>query len=335
MINALRNYYHTFHKYGDLSLICVFTFIFVVLPLFVRGGYPLHILVYILLFAYLSQSWSILGGFVGQLSIGHAAFFGVGAYTSVALNVYLGLSPWLGMVAGALSAVFVAFLFSYPTFRYGLRGPYFALATIALASMLTILASNIDFLGGAQGLLVPFREQSFAYLQFPKKLYYYYIILAFTASLLFLVHKIRNSRFGFRLFAIRENEDAAESLGINTKKLKMQAALLSASLTALGGTLYAYYLGFIDPAVLSVPLSIEIMLPAIIGGSGTLFGPLAGAIILVGVKEGIRMSVGYRYIGLNMMVYGIILMLSIILCRRGLVVTLGKRLSTRFAGERA
>ena len=324
-----------FRRHRNVLGICLVGLIFAVLPLFFKGGYLLNALIMILLFAYLAQCWDIIGGFAGQVSFGHAAFFGVGPYVSITLSIHLGLMPWVGMVIGGVLAVFVAFLFSYPTFAYGLRGPYFSLATLALSAMLSIFVSNIKFLGGAQGLLVPYYEQSIVYLQFASKSSYYYLILIFTVMLLFVIHRIKYSRFGFYLAAIREDEDAAESLGINTKRLKMKAMLLSAFLIALGGTLYAQYLSFIDPEILAVPFSIEILLPAIIGGTGTLFGPLLGSILLISIKEGIRLWVGHGYTGLSMVIYGIILILVIILFRRGLSPLLAKAFISRPAREKA
>jgi branched-chain amino acid transport system permease protein len=320
-------------KHSSVLSICGVGLLFALLPLVVKEGYLLNILVMIVLFAYLSQCWDIVGGFAGQLSFGHAAFFGIGPYVSILLNMHFKVWPWGGMVAGGLLAVAVAWLFAYPTFRYGLRGSYFALGTLALSALLTISASNVAFLGGAQGLLVPYYEQSFRYMQFGQKTYYYYLILAFMVLLLFFVNGIRKSRFGYYLSAIREDEDAAESLGVKTRKVKMVAMLISAFLTALGGTLYAQYMSFIDPEILSVPFSIEIILPAIIGGGATLFGPLLGAVVLISIKEGIRLYVGHAYTGLSMVVYGLILIGVIIMSRKGLVPLLSRVFFAKFKGE--
>ena len=201
--------------------------------------YVLHIMVLVLFFAFLGVAWNLLGGYAGQFSFGHAAFFGIGAYTSTLLLVRLGLSPWLGFLAGgALAAAFGCFA-GYLAFRYGLRGPYFALVTLAFAEMLRLVALNWTVVGGPMGILIPLPRAGDALwrLQFPDKLPYYYLMLALLGLALWLNRTIEHARLGHVLAAIRENEDAAEASGVDTLAAKLWAMAFSAFLTALTCTI--------------------------------------------------------------------------------------------------
>ena len=238
--------------------------------------YAVHTLVLVLFYAYLGTAWNVLGGYAGQFSFGHAAFFGIGAYTSTLLLVRLGVSPWIGLVAGGLLAAAFGCFAGYLSFRYGLRGPYFALVTLAFAEMLRLIAVNWMAIGGPMGILMPLSKtgDSLWRLQFREKLPYYYVALALVAGALWLVRAIERSRLGHLLAAIRENEDAAEASGVDTLSTKLVAMAVSAFLTAVGGTFYAQYFTFIDPGlVLGPAVSVEILLRPIVGGPGTLLGP--------------------------------------------------------------
>jgi branched-chain amino acid transport system permease protein len=289
--------------------------------------YGLEVLISILFFAYLGTCWNILGGYAGQFSFGHAAFFGLGAYTSTLLLLRLGLTPWLGMLAGgALAAAFGLFE-GYLSFRYGLRGPYFSLVTLAFAEMLRVVAVNWKAVGSSLGLVVPSGSSPAQFL-FAGKLPYYYVILAMTLVALAITRLIERSRMGYALAAIRENEDAAEASGVNALATKLSAMAVSSFLTALGGTFYAQYFAYIDPSLTFGPaISIQGLLPAIVGGAGTVVGPLLGSFVLTPISELTRAVLRGRA-GADVMLYGLILILVISFLPNGLVGLLRSRRPT-------
>ena len=213
---------------------------------------------------------------------------GIGAYTSTLLLVRLGITPWLGLVAGGLAAAAFGCFAGYLSFRYGLRGPYFALVTLAFAEMLRLLALNWMAVGGPMGILIPLPRAGDAWwrLQFDGKLPYYYLALGLLGGALWLTRAVERSRLGHVLAAVRENEEAAEASGVDTMGAKLRAMALSAFLTALGGTFYAQYFSFIDPALTFGPaVSVEILLRPIVGGPGTLLGPVLGSVVLTPLSE--------------------------------------------------
>lgn len=283
--------------------------------------YLVHILVLVVFFAFLGAAWNILGGYAGQFSFGHAAFFGIGAYTSTLLLTRAGVSPWLGLLAGGLVAAAFGCFAGFLAFRYGLRGPYFALVTLAFAEMLRLIAVNWMGVGGPMGILIPLPKGGDAFwrLQFREKLPYYYVMLGLLAVTLWLTRRIERSRLGYALHAIRENEDAAEASGVNALAAKLWAMGLSSFLTALGGTFYAQYFSFIDPTLtFGVAVSVEILLRPIVGGPGTLLGPVLGSLVLTPLSELTRWLIRGRP-GVDVMVYGAILVLVVTFLPRGLV----------------
>ncbi len=292
----------------------------IVLPPF-ASPYVVHILVLILFYAFLGTAWNVLGGYAGQFSFGHAAFFGIGAYTSTLLLVRAGVSPWVGLWAGgALAAAFGCFAGSL-AFRYGLRGPYFALVTLAFAEMLRLVAVNWMDVGGPMGILIPLPKggDSLWRFQFREKLPYYYVMLGLVALALWLTRRIEAARLGHTLAAIRENEDAAEASGVNTLAAKLWAMGISAFLTAVGGTFYAQYFSFIDPTLaFGVSVSVEILLRPIVGGPGTLMGPLLGSLALTPLSELTRWAIRGRP-GVDVMIYGAILVVVVSFLPRGLI----------------
>ena len=289
-----------------------------ILPRFI-GGYFLHLITMIFFYTYLGTAWNILGGYAGQFSFGHAAFFGMGAFTSTLLQIHLGVNPWIGMFLGGICGLLLGLFIGSLTFRYGLRGPYFALAMLAVAEMLRLLAVEWMAVKYPLGITIPLRGDSFLAFQFTKKMPYYYIIFFMMAIALGLTRAIEGRRIGSYFKAIRENENAADALGVNVFQYKLVAMAISAFLTAAGGTFYAqYYLTIDEESSFGTGLSIEVLLGPIIGGAGTVFGPFVGAAILEILSEGTR-NLLRGYSGVHLMVYGAILIVVIIFLPRGIL----------------
>jgi branched-chain amino acid transport system permease protein len=262
-------------------------------------------MIMIFLYGALATAWNVVAGYCGQISLGQAVFFGIGAYTSSLLFRDTGLTPWAGMIAGVVIAVLVSQIIGYPVFR--LRGHYFAIATIAVGEIVQALIVNWDAVGGARGVFVPIkRPDSLWNFQFHQsKAFYYYIALGLLLLALGITRLIERSRRGFYFRAVREDQDAAASLGINVAREKLRALAISAALTAMGGTFYAQYLLFIDPeSVFPLSLSILICLVAVLGGVGTLWGPILGAAVLVPLQEGTRVMLGGTGKALDLLIYG-------------------------------
>ncbi len=279
------------------------------LPLVVHDVYLRNVLILTLMYAALSQSWNILGGYCGQISLGHAIYFGVGAYASTLLYTHLGITPWLGMLAGGSVAAILALILGYPFFR--LRGHYFTIATIVVAEAGLILMINWDYAGGAQGIQIPYAPDSWLNLQFARnKLPYIYFALGLACVTWLVIWLIEDSRWGYWWRAVKDNAEAAESLGVVVFRSKMAAAALSAFFTAIGGSFYAAFVSYIDPdSVMGFQFSLLIALPAVLGGIGTLWGPALGAAVLIPLTELTRSYFGGTGNGLDLIIYGVLIMI--------------------------
>ena len=292
--------------------------LFAAVPLVVHSNVILNFLVVALMIALAGQGWNILGGYGGQYSFGHAAFFGTGAYVTAILQVRYGVNAWVGFATGIAVGALVGAVIGALTFRSGLRGSYFALVTLAFAEVLRISASVAPITGAGVGTLIKLdlRAQAF---QFQSRATFYWISLALVALSLLIAKLIERSRFGVWLVAVRENEDAAQALGVDVATVKSAAMVISGAITAAAGCFYAQYFLFVDSGIAyGTWISIEVLLTPIIGGVGTVFGPLFGAMVVKALGEGAQLVTGDAP-GLDLVVYGAVLILVIAFMPRGLI----------------
>ncbi|CAN5478740.1 branched-chain amino acid ABC transporter permease [soil metagenome] len=303
----------------DLILAVFLAALAAVVPVFVKDVNIQNIMVLTLMWAALSQSWNILSGYCGQISLGHALYFGLGAYTTTLLFTKFGVLPWFGMVTGGAISAVIAMGLGYPTFR--LRGHYFVIATIVIAEIGFLLFHNWDWAGAAMGINVPVRGDSWAKFQFMRsKLPFYYFALVFFLVAWFVTWRLENSKWGYWWRAVKDNPDAAESLGVVVFNSKMGAAAISAFMTAIGGAFYAQYVSYIDPeSVMTFQFSLLMALPAVLGGIGTLWGPLLGAVILIPLTELTRNYLGGSGRGIDLILYGAVIVLISLARPEGLI----------------
>ena len=300
-------------------------------PLVVRDAFLLDGLVLILIWGTSAAAWNVAGGYAGQVSLGHSAFFGLGAYAAALLGTRWGLSPWLGLAVGALVATTVGLVIGYLSNR--LRGPYFVLATIAFSQVLLIVGSRWrGFTSGSEGIPVPFRP-GFWTLGIADKRVWVWIVLTLAVLVYLTELYLERSRRGYQLAAVREDEDAALSLGVPARRLKVAAITVSAALTAACGALWAQYVGFVDPFyVFSVDLSVRFALAAIIGGLGTALGPFLGSLLVTAVETFLRAQfggIGAGLVGIYLIIYGVILILVVRFVPGGLTGWIAARLARR------
>jgi len=292
------------------------------LPLVLRSPTYLHILILLYLYAYLTSSWNLVGGFAGVLPLGHSAFIGIGAYASTILSLQYGISPWLGMIVGGILASITGVLIGLPTFK--MRGAYFALATIAFGEGIRVMVENVDNLGplkinGPRGLQIPPTNIGFVNYMFNGKEPYYYIILVMLLGILAITYFISRSKLGYYLNAGGEEPEAAMALGVNVARAKLIAMAMSSFFTALAGTFYAQFTLYIHPkSVISLDFSFEIAFIALIGGRGSIAGPVLGALLLRPVSDFSRIYFGATLPGLHLIIFGIVLILVMIYQPRGL-----------------
>ncbi len=278
-------------------------------PLVVSQSFNIHVMILVFMFGMLGVAWNIMGGYAGMFSFGQAAFFGIGAYTSSYLLIAYGVNPWIGLVAGGCAAALVAAAIGYPCSN--LRGHYFAIASIAFAEIVRIVFNNWQMVGAAEGLSLPMQNESFANFLFnSSKLPYYYIMLAFLLVSLLVSYFIATSKMGYYFRAIRESHKIAEVLGVDVVLYRLIAIMISAFLSAMAGTFYAQYILYIDPgSVMLLATSVQIVLISMLGGAGSIMGPVIGAAILIPASEYTRVALGYKGTGMDMLIYGLLITL--------------------------
>ncbi|GAB7082388.1 branched-chain amino acid ABC transporter permease [Megalodesulfovibrio paquesii] len=305
------------------------------LPLVVRSATYLHILIILYVYAYMTTTWNLVGGFAGVLPLGHSVFVGIGAYTSTVLWLQYGVTPWIGMLVGGLLAAAVGFLIGKPTLK--MRGAYFALSTMAFVEGIRVMVENIDMLGpfklnGPRGLNIPPLQQgegSFWAFQFASKEPYYYIILLMLVAVVIMTCAISRSKIGYYLKSGGEDPEAAQALGVNVARYKVLAMVLSSFLTALAGTFLAQLTLFIYPkSVLTLDLSFELAFIALIGGRGSIAGPIIGALLLRPVTEFSRIYFSATLPGLHLIILGVILIVVMLYQPRGLTLPLSRILDS-------
>jgi branched-chain amino acid transport system permease protein len=286
-------------------------------PFVLPSNFMINFGVMALFYAFIGQSWNISGGFAGQLSFGHVAFFGVGAYASTVVQLRFGLSPWLGLPVAALAGALVGGIIAGLSFRAGLKGSYFALITLAFAEVLRIVSNSIDITGAGMGLLIPLKVGAENF-QFAERSGFYFLILAMAVGSVAVAEWLRRSRFGAQLAAIRENEDSARALGINVFAEKVKVMLLSGAIGGMGGCFFAQYYLYIDPLIaFGADKSIEMLLVSMIGGAGTVYGPLVGAVLLALISDVTRTLTQIQ--GLSLVLYGTLLVVIIAYLPNGLI----------------
>jgi branched-chain amino acid transport system permease protein len=310
-------------KDRTLLFIVIVTLALALLPFGTSSNVVLNFLAFAMIITLAAQGWNVLGGFGGQFSFGHAAFFGMGAYGMALLQVRFGWNPWLAMPLAIALGGATGFAIGFLSFRARLRGSYFALVTLAFAEVFRISANAWGFTGGAAGVLVPLKLDP-ANMQFADKRMAYWLALAMVATVLLITRHLTASRFGAQLVAIRENEDAARALGVDTLAVKLKAITLSGAITAAAGCLYTQKFLYLDATIGFGPwISVEALLAPIIGGIGTVFGPLLGAILLLGLGEITKTQFanlfGGAWPGADLVVFGILLILCVAFAPRGVL----------------
>jgi branched-chain amino acid transport system permease protein len=289
------------------------------LPIIIKDTFTRHVMIMILVWSIIGMGWNFIGGYAGQVSMGHSLFYGIGGYASAVCFLYYNITPWIGMWIGVLFSIAVALLIGAPLLR--LKGHYFAVASMAVGEAGRIIFINTKYIGGATGLdfLKPKIPMWYS-MQFNGKLYYFYLFLIFAAVILGLVIYLDKSKFGYYLRTIKGNEMAAESVGIDTSKYKLIAYVLSASIVSIGGSLYAQYMLYIDPLMLmTLNTSLMICLVTVMGGVGKVFGPFVGALILTVTSEYSRVLLGGSGKGFDLLFYGVMVIVVVLYLPDGIL----------------
>ena len=315
----------------SLALLLVLLVALIAAP-WLANDYLLTVLITILYFAYTGQAWNVMMGFAGQLSLGHAIYVGLGAYATAALYVHFGIGPWLGLPVAIAVAVVCGAIIGFLAFRFGVAGVYFAILTIAFAEFARIGFDHFTWVGGSSGIFLPvanYTRNDLWNLRGGPAMFYY-VMLVLTAAAFVLCHALLKSRVGFYWQAIREDEAAARSLGINTFRYKMYAVVISAGMTAVAGVFFAFYYNNLFPEqVFHISRSIELILGPIIGGIGTLFGPIIGAFLLTGLSELMQEllhALGFDVPGAKQVFYGICLLVVVMVLPDGVWPWLSRKL---------
>lgn len=284
----------------------------------IDNPYWLSIIAFTYLMGGLAAAWNIIGGFGGQFSLGHGVFFGIGAYMTAKLYVSFGWSPWLSMFLAAAAAAAVSVLISWPTFR--LRGPFFAIATLAFNEVAFVIVSHFDSLGGPRGIMIPFKA-GLQNMIFKERWQYAFLMFVFVALVVAVSVWLRRSRLGYYLLAVREDEDSARASGIHVLQVKLQGMALSAALTAIGGSLFAMYLRFIDPATVFnlQDVGVKFALLSLIGGVGTIAGPLLGALLIIPFENFLRAEFANSLPGMSLVILGLLMVLAALFMKRGVM----------------
>jgi len=307
----------------ELAAIAAFALGVALLPTLVSSGFVLNLAIMVLYTTLLGQAWNLLAGFGGQYSFGHALFFGTGAYASAVLQVHMGVNAWLALPLAVACGAAAGALVGALSFRYGLRGSYFALVTLAFAEVFRILANSVAFTGGGVGLLLPLRESASA-MQFGKAGFLYLIGTLVLAGFLLSLW-LKRSRLGAWLAAVRDGEESAAALGVDVFRVKLAAIAMSSALMAAGGVFYVQYFHYIDPHIAYGPaVSIEALLAPIVGGLGTVFGPLLGAVVLQALGEATRNLAG-DVPGVSLVAYGLALVAMVMFLPRGVAGLFARR----------
>jgi branched-chain amino acid transport system permease protein len=317
------------YKWSTRFLLVFLLGFVIIFPIIEKSPSHQNFVILVLMAAQLGVAWNIIGGYAGQVSLGQAAFYGLGAYTSTLLFTKFGINPWFAIPIGGLLAACISLAVGWSCFR--LKGHYFAMATIAVAEIIQIVFTNWDFAGGAVGLNLPM-EGGWKFLIFTDKEPYYYLALGLLLLTLAVNYRIEKSFLGYYLRAIKDEPDAAQSLGVNLSLYKQIAFAISSFFTALGGSLYAHKELYIDPAsVLHTGLSIKMALVSILGGVGTLSGPVIGAAVLTFIEEGTRMLFGGSGKGTDLIIYAALIVVIAVYYPSGVVGWIRGYLSKRAA----
>jgi len=292
----------------DIKFIALFAILIATLPFLTHSGVILNFVVMALYASLLAQSWNILGGYSGQFSFGNAVFFGTGAYVQAIAQMQFAMNAWSALMLALCASACVGLFVGSVSFRYGLKGSYFALVTLAMAEIFRILSLSVNFTGGGVGLMLPLNS-SFAGMQFVQKSGYVWLILSLVCAALLITSFIKHSKLGACMQAVRDNEDAAKALGINPFSVKLVAISMCSVVMGAGGAIYVQLFQYIDPSIAYGPQSsVEALVAAIVGGVGTLWGPIIGATALLLMSELTRNLFG-QIPGINMVIYGLILVI--------------------------
>lgn len=307
--------------FKDNAFAFILLALFIIVPLAVGKNADIYnIIIYILIYAMVGEGWNLITGFAGQTSFGHAAYFGIGAYTVAVLGNKYDIVPWVGMLAGMLIAVVLAFLINYQMFR--LKGHYFAIATLAVAEILRTIFSVWTYVGAGDGIKILFRRENkvlWLAIDVRNRLPFLYITLALFVLVFILCKTLENSKMGFYWKAIRESHEVAESIGINPQNYKSYAMMLSAAIAAVGGGLYVQFFKYVDSVVFSLDVSMIFVLVTVLGGIGNVYGPIIGSIIYYALDLIMRRLFGGTTSGINLIIFGLLLVIVVVYQPRGIM----------------